>query len=142
MAQQVPKAFVIKAEVHDLNAAGFAFEAQKTMYGGKQIAAGDVIFLFASENSGGRGLFARGIVTSVEHIAKKPGIERQTPRVSVTVKQLEKARSALGRAELKPFSKWDDGRPQTELNFKLYRQATDKIVGISESTAAFLHGYF
>lgn len=34
-----------------------------------------------------------------------------------------------------------DGRPETELNFKLYRQATNKIAGISEQTAAFLRGF-
>ena len=28
----------------------FAFRAQKTMYGGKHIAKGDTIFVFASEN--------------------------------------------------------------------------------------------
>jgi hypothetical protein len=46
-------AFVIKAEVHDPQAMMFAFTAQKTMYGGKHIAEGDTIFVFASENEGG-----------------------------------------------------------------------------------------
>ena len=32
--------------------------------------------------------------------------------------------------------------PQTELNFEFYRQATNKIGGISEAAAAFLRGYF
>jgi hypothetical protein len=44
----------------------------------------------------------------------------------------------LGRADLKPFSNWKDGRPETELNFKFFRQATNKIVGVSEGAAAFL----
>ena len=39
------------------------------------------------------------------------------------------AKRALGRSELKPFSDWDDGRPETELNFKLYRQATNAARG-------------
>lgn len=30
----------------------------KTMYGGKNIAKGDAVFIFASENEGGRGLLA------------------------------------------------------------------------------------
>jgi hypothetical protein len=30
------------------------------MYGGKNIAVGDEVFVFASENEGGRGLLARG----------------------------------------------------------------------------------
>lgn len=37
---------------------------------------------------------------------------------------------------------WNDGRPETELNFKFYRQATNKIVGISDEAAAFLRGFF
>ena len=48
----------------------------------------------------------------------------------------------LGRGELKPFSDWDDGRPETELNFKFYRQATNKIGGISDEAAAFLRRSF
>ena len=52
------------------------------------------------------------------------------------------ATRSLGRRELKPCSNWTDGRPETELNFKFYRQATDKIVGISDAAAAFLDGFF
>src|SRR5437763_1668413 len=47
--------FAIKAEVSDPSAETFAFNAQKTMYGGKHIAKGDTIFVFASENEGGQG---------------------------------------------------------------------------------------
>ena len=134
--------FAIKAEIKDLRAATYAFPRQKTMYGGKRIAAGDTIFLFASENEGGPGLIARGIVTSAQAIPLKPAGERQTPRVSITVKRTALAKRRLGRAELKPFADWDDGRPATELNFKYYRQATNKIVGLSESAAAFLGTFF
>jgi hypothetical protein len=48
----------------------------------------------------------------------------------------------MGRRELKGFADWSDGRPSTELNFKFYRQATNKIVGISDEAAAFLDGCF
>lgn len=61
-------ASAIKAAVRDCNAAGMAFGAQKTMYGGKAIAAGDTLFIFASENESGRGLIARGLVLSAEAI--------------------------------------------------------------------------
>jgi hypothetical protein len=74
--------FAIKAEVGDPEAETFAFSRQKTMYGGKHVAAGDVIFVFASENEGGRGLVASGIVTSAEAVPRKPGVARQTPRVT------------------------------------------------------------
>jgi hypothetical protein len=135
-------AFAIKAAIGDARAKTFALSAQKTMYGGRHIAAGDMVFLFASENEGGPGLFGRGVVTSAEPVAKKRGVERQTPRVSVTIKCTAFAKRRLGRSELKPFSDWNDGQPATELNFKFYRQATNKIVGISDATAAFLNGFF
>lgn len=48
------------------------------------------------------------------------------------------ARRPLGRRELRSFTDRKDGGPQSELNFKLYRQATNKIAGISEDAAAFL----
>ena len=135
-------AFAIKAEIRDPGAKTFAFRAQKTMYGGKRIAKGDRIFVFASENEGGPGLVASGVVTSAGATPKKAGIARQTPRVSVTVRRTALAKRRLGRSELKPFADWGDGRPETELNFKFYRQATNKIVGISEEAAAFLLRFF
>src|SRR5262249_11116939 len=134
--------FAIKAEVIETRAKTFAFSAQKTMYGGKHIAEGQTIFVFASENEGGSGLIAKGVVTSARAIVKKRGIARQTPRVSIAVRRMAIAKRRLGRNELKPFSDWNDGRPETELNFKFYRQATNKIVGISDEAAAFLGRFF
>lgn len=136
------EAFAIKAMVGESWAESFAFSAQKTMYGGKHIATGDTIFVFASENEGGPGLIASGVVTSVDAVAKDSGIARQTPRVSITIRRTALAKRRLGRRELKLFADWHDGRPETELNFKLYRQATNKIVGISDEAAAFLRGFF
>ncbi|HMF45314.1 MAG TPA: hypothetical protein VKE29_01460 [Candidatus Udaeobacter sp.] len=133
---------MIKAEVNDSFAKTFTFSAQKTMYGGKHIAKDDKIFVFASENQGGPGLIASGVVTSTKPIAKKTGIARQTPRVSITVRRTAIAKRHLGRSELKRFSDWNDGRPETELNFKLYSQATNKIVGISDGAAKFLNELF
>ena len=134
--------FVIKVEVTDPHAKAFAFREQKTMYGGKHIAAGDTIYVFASETEGGAGLIASGIVTSAEATPRKPGILRQTPRVSITIRISALAKRRLGRSELRTFSDWNDGRPETELNFKFYRQATNKIAGITEQAAAFLRRYF
>jgi hypothetical protein len=56
--------FAIKAGVSDPRGKAFAFSKQKTMYGGRSIAKGDLIFVFASENEGGPGLVASGIITS------------------------------------------------------------------------------
>jgi hypothetical protein len=134
--------FAIKADVDDAMAKVFSFRAQKTMYGGKSIAEGDVVFVFASENEGGPGLVACGLVTSAEAIPKTPGIARQTPRVSIEIKRNALVKRRLGRGELKPFADWRDGRPETELNFKLYRQATNKIVAISAKAAEFLRQRF
>ena len=135
-------AFVVKAEVRDPRAKTFAFTAQKTMYGGKHIARGDTIFVLASENEDGQGLIARGVVTATEATARKRGIARQTPRVSVAIRRTALAKRPLGRSELKRFTDWDDGQTGTELNFKFYRQATNKIAGISDEAAAFLGKFF
>lgn len=135
-------AFAIKAEISNPRAKTFTFTAQKTMYGGKHIAKGDAVFVFASENEGGQGLIARGVVTSAEALAKKRGVARQTPRVSVTIRRTALAKRRLGRSELRGFTDWNDGQPQTELNFKFYRQATNKIVGISDEAAVFLSEFF
>ena len=134
--------YSIKAEVSNSRAETFAFSTQKTMYGGKRIAKGDTIFVFASENEGGQGLIASGVVTSAKAIAKKRGVVRQTPRVSITIRRTALAKRRLGRSELKRFCDWNDDRPETELNFKFYRQATNKIVGLSDKAAAFLRKFF
>lgn len=134
--------YAIKAPIDQLHAPAYAFEAQKTMYAGKHIRVRDVIFLFASENEGGKGLFARGIVTHAEALPLDPSLERQTPRVSIRVTCTGRALRPLGRTELKAFKDWKDGRPESELNFKYYRQATNKVVGLTEQAAAFLQSFF
>jgi hypothetical protein len=134
--------YAIKAKVVDPRARTFAFTAQKTMYGGKLIAEGDTVFVFASENDGGQGLIARGIVARAKAIPKRRGIARQTPRVSVTIKRTALAKRPMGRREVKHLTDWKDGEPGTELNFKFYRQATNKIVGLSDRAASFLSKCF
>ncbi len=143
-SSQLPRstiAYLIKAEVTKPSATRFSFPAQKTMYGGRRIVAGDTIYIFASETEDGSGLVARGVITSASAVPRKPGIARQTPRVNITVRRTALSKRPLGRTELKRFADWKDGRPETELNFKFYRQATNKIGGISEA-AAFLDSYF
>lgn len=135
-------AFAIKAEIRDQGTKPFVFRAQNTMYGGKHIAKGDTVFVFASENEGGQGLIARGVVAYAEKVARKRGVKRQSPRVSITVRCTALAKHPLGRIELKDYSNWMDGQPATELNFKFYRQATNKIVGISEEAVTFLDEFF
>ena len=90
--------FAIKAEVSDPRAETFAFSAQKTMYGGKHIAKGDTIFVFASENEGGPGLIASGVVTSAKAIAKKRG-DRPANAAREHHHQTHRAREAAPGAE-------------------------------------------
>ena len=77
-----------------------------------------------------------------EPTPRAPGIARQTPRVSLTVERTALAKRPLGRNQLRSLTDWDDGEPGTELNFKFYRQATNKIAGISDEAAAFLESFF
>ena len=133
--------FAIKAEVRDLHADTFVFVGQKTMYGGKEVKVGDRVFVFASENEGGSGLLARGIVTSKEDVPRTAAA-RQTPRVSITLRRTGTASSPLGRTQVRGFRNWSDGAPETELNFKLYRQATNKIVGLSARADELLNSLF
>lgn len=134
--------YAIRTEIIDPEATVWTLRDQKTMYAGKGIAVDDTLFVFASENEGGQGLIAVGRVTASEPTPRIPGLDRETPRVSITVERTARAKRLLGRAELKSFRDWNDGRPETELNFKFYRQATNKIVGLSEVAASFLRGYF
>jgi hypothetical protein len=62
--------------------------------------------------------------------------------VSITIRRTALAKRPLGRSELRLFTNWNDGGPETELNFKFYRQATNKIAGISDEAAEFLRGFF
>ena len=134
--------YAIKAAIDDPTPNVLVFPAQKTMYGGKQIGPGDELFLFASENQGGKGLVAFGIVATAETIERSSRNAREAPRVSITVNSLVRAQRVLGRSELKPFTNWADELPQTELNFKFYRQATNKVVAISDRTTSFLKKFF
>ncbi|HLY58562.1 MAG TPA: hypothetical protein VKS60_23570 [Stellaceae bacterium] len=127
-------AYVVKAAIRSEPEAEVLSFTEKTMYGGKKIRAGDEIFVFSSDHQGGRGLIARGVVTAA---ARLPGIW-----ISIEVRLVARARRALGRNELKPFRELNDGQPMTELARKFYRQATNKIGGISDEAAALLMTYF
>ena len=70
-------AYAIKAAIDNPRAKTFTLAAQKTMYGGKRIAIGDTLFIFASENAGGCGLLARGVVAAVEAVPRAAGIARR-----------------------------------------------------------------
>ena len=110
--------FAIKAEISDPWAERFAFSAQKTMYGGKHIAKGDTIFVFASENEGGPGLIASGVVTSAKAIAKKRG-DRPANASGEHHHQTHCAGGAWGgaRSNFSPTGTTVDPGPSSILNF-------------------------
>lgn len=62
--------FAIKARINDPAAKTLSFAEQRTMYGNKHVADYDTTFVFASENEGGQGLVACGVVKSAGTIAK------------------------------------------------------------------------
>ena len=68
----------------------------------------------------------------VDQSGYRPGLAERWERID----------SLNWRFRLRPNAHWQDGRPETELNFKLYRQATNKIIGISDEATAFLHKLF
>lgn len=61
--------------------------------------------------------------------------------MSITVRRTARE-AAPGTERAQTFYRLERRRPETELNFKFYRQATNKIAGISEGAAAFLRGFF
>ena len=92
--------FAIKAEIRDTHAGVLIFSAQKTMYSGKKIARGDTIFIFASENEGGQGLIARGIVTAAKACPKASQMRPQVSRTDITIERTAVAKRPLGLASL------------------------------------------
>ncbi len=107
---------------------------EKTMWRGRIVGVGDEVFLFAAEHNGGHGLYARGVVTEA--------VRGSGSRVSLTVQRTGIATRPLGRGDLRPFRDHPNAGPETEIDRKLYRQATNKVAGISDAAAAFLEGFF
>jgi hypothetical protein len=105
----------------------------------KLVTEGDTVFVFASENEGGQGLIARGIVTHADAIAKKRGIARQTPRVSVTIRRAALAKRPLGRRELKHLTDWNNGRPSDRCGLACARPRR-AVNNTSRPTAASSNG--
>jgi hypothetical protein len=125
--------FVLKSAPRPDGGGRLEFD-EKTMWRGNNIRAGDAVFIFGAERDGGHGLYARGVVVAA---ARSVGI-----RVHVTVDIRDAATRRLGRAELRAFRDHPDGGPEAEIDHKLYRQATNKIAGISDVAARFLDGFF
>jgi hypothetical protein len=118
--------FAIKAAVSDPRARTFAFTTQKTMYGGKHIGRGDIIFVFASENEGGPGLIASGVVTSAKTIARKRGVARQTPRVSITVRRTALVKQRLGAERAQTFFRLERWATRDRAQFQILSSGNEQ----------------
>jgi hypothetical protein len=125
--------FVVKAAPQPEDADSLKFD-EKTMWRGKDVRAGDEVFIFAAEHNGGHGLYARGVVAEA--------VRGMGSRVSLSVKRTAAATRPLGRGELRPFRDRPSDGPEAEIDHKLYRQATNKIAGVSDAAAAFLASFF
>jgi len=107
--------------------------AERPMYGGKDIGTGDSVFLWASERQGGRGLWARGIVSHVT-----PG-ERIS--IEVRVDQLATA-GHFGLDQIAPYRDSTSETPITGLARKLYKHSHNKIASITNAEANLLLRHF
>ncbi len=125
--------FVVKAAPRPEGADWLEFD-EKTMWRGKDVQAGDQVFIFAAEHNGGHGLYAQGVVIEA--------VRGAGSRVSLKVKRMGNAIRPLGRAELRSFRDLPDLGPATKIDHKLYRQATNKIAGVSDAATAFLLSFF
>ena len=85
--------FAIKAEVSEPWAETFAFSAQKTMYGGKHIAKGDTIFVFASNVTG-----------IAPYRCVDTGVRFPSPAPAFALKRSGKRRSADHLKRLRSFA--------------------------------------
>jgi hypothetical protein len=111
--------FAVKAEVSDSCAETFAFSAQKTMYGGKHIAKGNTIFVFASENEGGAGLIASGVVTSAKAIAKKKRDRPANPACEHHHQTHRVCEAAPGAPRAQTFFRLERRSPRDRAQFQI-----------------------
>lgn len=103
---------------------------ERPMYGGKDIKAGDSLFLWTSEQQGGRGLWGRGIVLSSSAAGSKQHIE-------VRINQLVSL-GHFGLVQIAPHRDSTDETPTAGLARKLYKHAHNKIARVTNAEADLL----
>ena len=107
---------------------------EKPYYGGQNIRAGDVIYLWSSETRGGVGLWGRGRVVSVQRRAERPV-------VTVRVDQRADSRG-FGLNEIAPHRDSTADAPIAGLARKLYTHSLNKVAYITDAEAALLQRQF
>lgn len=107
---------------------------ERPFYGGRDITAGDRMFVWLSERQGGKGLFARGTVVRVVD----PG---QRIVLDVQIDNCNGSRR-FGVEDIAPYRDREDGSPLAGLAHKLYRHAHNKITTLTTREAAILEEIF
>lgn len=107
---------------------------EQPFYGGREIAAGATVYLWASETQGGNGLWARGTVVRVEHAAKMP-------IVKIRVDQLATSEN-FGVEQIAPHRDSAVSSPIAGLARKLYKHSHNKVARISDDEADLLAQLF
>lgn len=104
-------------------------------YRGAQPTSGDRVFLWWTEDRGGRGLSGVGRCLSVHHTQ---GLVQAT----VELIALHESGVGFGKAQVAPFRDVESDRPEATLSKKLFRQAHNKVVALTPDEEAFLDSYF
>ena len=141
-ARNGPVPLVVIECVHDIGRGIAKIEGPPVRAPGKCVRYADAGLPFCRPSIGSDAIQNSTGELDFQILPLRPDVERQTPRVSITVTRTARAKRRPRPAELKPFAAWNDGRPETELNFKYYRQATNKIAGLSDAAATFLGKFF
>ena len=107
---------------------------ERPLYGGREIASGAEVFLWASETQGGAGLWARGTVIGIEPAANKP---------VVTVRVEEMVNSGnFGIDQIAPHRDSSADTPIVGLARKLCKHAHNKVARITVEEANLLRQLF
>jgi len=96
------------------------------MYSGKRIAKSDRIFVFESENGGGPGLIASGVITSAKVIANKRE-DRPANAAGKRHRQTYRAReAALGPERAQTFSRLERRSTRDRAQFQILSSGNEQ----------------
>lgn len=97
-------------------------------------AAGEEVFVWTAEMSGGQGLEMSGVVQSVERHGRNAALRirvlQRNPGRRLTISTLREHRNSLSSAPISTLAK------------KLYKEAHNKVAELDEEEARFLRGHF
>ncbi|MEH6737638.1 MAG: hypothetical protein V7695_03710 [Sulfitobacter sp.] len=108
------------------------------------IQAGEEIFVWTSEQSGGHGLAAYGIVQAsrIESFANKSGQGEHKELVLDLKITASAPQSAMNIEQLASNRDSEDAAPEARLGKALYKHALNKITSIESETADFIRSHF